>query len=80
MYYWINISSLTFAETHGDEVAEDLLNLHRKGAIDSVAFSLTYTPELLEQRIYPSLWLPIPYMEVRKAPGIEQNQGWENWK
>ena len=42
--------------------------------------TLTYTPELLEQRIYPSLWLPIPYMEVRKAPGIEQNQGWENWK
>ena len=44
-YNWINISSLTFAETHGDEVVEDLLDLHQKGAIDSVAFSLTYTPE-----------------------------------
>lgn len=41
MYNWINISSLTFAETHGDEVVEDLLDLHQKGAIDSVAFSLT---------------------------------------
>ena len=45
MYHWINIASLTFAETHGDEIAEDLLNLYRKNAIDSVAFSLTYTPE-----------------------------------
>ena len=45
MYYWINIATLSFAETHGDEVAKDLLNLYRKDAIDSVAFSLTYTPE-----------------------------------
>ena len=41
---------------------------------------LTYSTELLEQRKFPSLWMPIPYMEVRKAPGIEQNEGWENWK
>ena len=41
---------------------------------------LNYSSELLEQRKYPSLWMPIPYMEVRKGPGIEQNEGWENWK
>ncbi len=48
--------------------------------IEKNGTSLTYTKELLEQRKFPSLWMPLPYMEVRKAPGIEQNQGWENWK
>ena len=42
--------------------------------------TLSYGTEVIERRKFPSLWLPIPYMEVRKAPGIEQNAGWENWK
>ena len=50
------------------------IKITRNGAV------LNYSSELLETRNYPSLWMPIPYMEVRKASGIEQNEGWENWK
>lgn len=34
----------------------------------------------LENRSYPSLWMPIPYREIRKASLMEQNEGWESWK
>ena len=40
----------------------------------------TYTVEELEKRQYPSLWLPFPYTEMRKAPLLEQNEGWETWR
>ncbi len=40
----------------------------------------TYQVESLESRTYPSLWLPIPYLELRKAPLMVQNEGWESWK
>jgi hypothetical protein len=40
----------------------------------------SYQTELLESRRYPSLWLPIPYMEIRKSPLMVQNEGWESWK
>ena len=39
-----------------------------------------YTTEEVDRRKYPSLWLPFPYMEIRKAPMMEQNEGWETWK
>ena len=34
----------------------------------------------IESRKYPSLWMPIPYGEIRKAPLMAQNEGWETWK
>lgn len=34
----------------------------------------------IEDRKYPSLWMPIPYGEIRKAPLMAQNEGWETWK
>ena len=37
------------------------------------------TSEKLEQRRYPSPWLPIPYMEIRRSPLMAQNEGWESW-
>ena len=40
----------------------------------------TYMVEELEKRQYPSLWLPFPYTEMRKAPLLEQNEGWETWR
>lgn len=36
--------------------------------------------EELETRNYPSLWMPLPYSEVRKCPKMVQNAGWESWK
>ena len=40
----------------------------------------TYTYKVIENRSYPTLWLPIPYKEMRLAPGLVQNDGWESWK
>lgn len=40
----------------------------------------TYTYKVIENRSYPTLWLPIPYKEMRLAPGLVQNAGWESWK
>lgn len=39
-----------------------------------------YEVTTLEKRRFPSPWFPLPYMEVRRCPGLEQNSGWENWK
>lgn len=59
-----------------DELNHDL---HRV-RITKTAGLPSYQYEKLESRKYPSLWLPIPYMEVRKAPLMSQNEGWESWK
>ena len=40
----------------------------------------TYSYNVIEKRSYPSLWLPIPFKEVRIAPNMVQNKGWESWK
>ena len=39
-----------------------------------------YTYAEIEKRSFPSLWMPIPYKELRLAPGMVQNKGWEDWK
>ena len=44
------------------------------------AGSYTYSPTVIEQKNYPSLWIPIPYKEVRRCPNLVQNAGYENWK
>ena len=42
--------------------------------------SFHYSDVVLRNNSYPSLWTPLPYQELRKAPGIVQNEGWSNWK
>lgn len=42
--------------------------------------TLHFSVEEAEPRAYPSLWLPIPYEEMRKGFGMFQNEGWESWK
>lgn len=39
-----------------------------------------YSYAEIERRSFPSLWMPIPYKEMRLAPGMVQNKGWEDWK
>jgi len=34
----------------------------------------------VEERKFRSLWLPIPYQDIRKYSDLIQNQGWENFK
>ena len=40
----------------------------------------SYSYNEIERRSYPSLWMPVPYSELRIAPGLVQNKGWESWK
>lgn len=35
---------------------------------------------VVEQLEYPSLWSPLPYMEIRRCPNMVQNEGWETWR
>ncbi len=35
---------------------------------------------VVERLKYPSLWSPVPYMEIRRCRNLIQNEGWENWK
>lgn len=39
-----------------------------------------YSTETIATRKFPSLWSPIPYSDIRKAPNMIQNEGWESWK
>lgn len=34
---------------------------------------------VIENRSFTSAFLPIPYKEMLNIPGLEQNEGWENW-
>ncbi|MBQ7771705.1 MAG: RagB/SusD family nutrient uptake outer membrane protein [Bacteroidales bacterium] len=40
----------------------------------------TYNYETVTTLNYPSLWQPIPYLEVRRCPNLVQNKGFESWK
>ena len=40
----------------------------------------TYSPTVIERKNYPSLWRPLPYLDVRRCPNLVQNAGWESWK
>ena len=35
---------------------------------------------VVEKLNYPSLWAPLPYMDVRRCPNLVQNEGWESWR
>lgn len=38
-----------------------------------------YSSEPVENRRFASRWLPIPYAEMQRSPGMIQNEGWESW-
>lgn len=40
----------------------------------------SFTPKEIETRKFPSLWSPIPSVEIRKCANLQQNAGWDNWK
>ena len=41
---------------------------------------LIYEYPEVAQRSFPSLYLPLPYLEVRKCNNLVQNEGWSSWK
>lgn len=40
----------------------------------------SYSYETVTTLKFPSLWQPLPYMEVRRCPNLVQNKGYESWK
>lgn len=34
----------------------------------------------VEQRLFKSAYLPIPYLEILRTRNLEQNEGWDSWK
>lgn len=52
----------------------------RMASIKDEGGSLSYEYSIVENLRYPSLWVPLPYTEVRKCPKLLQNKGWETWK
>ena len=60
----------------------DKINIPIYGTVvtDNGDGSCSYSDVLLRTNDYPSLWTPLPYSELRRAPSIVQNEGWGNWK
>jgi len=52
------------------------------GAYITQNTNLTFTYDLnyeVEQRLFPSPYLPIPYQEILRMSNLIQNEGWETW-
>ena len=41
--------------------------------------TLEYSSMNVEERMFPSLYVPIPYKEILKSTQLEQNEGWNTW-
>lgn len=41
--------------------------------------TFTYEKDVVDNRVYNSLYLPLPYTEVLKMNKLVQNEGWEAW-
>ena len=41
--------------------------------------TFTYGKEVVGNRVFRSLYLPIPYQEILKMDKLVQNEGWESW-
>lgn len=53
--------------------------VHMISVVKNEDGSFTYTKTELDQRVFPSLYIPIPYDETMRASNMEQNEGWEKW-
>ena len=62
--------------TSVDEINVD----KKKVVITGDGVNNTYSYQTVGTLNYPSLWLPIPYLDVRRCPNLVQNKGYENWK
>lgn len=56
------------------------VDVHGVTVRGNVASGFTYVETTIESKNYPSLWVPLPYMEVRRCPNLVQNKGWESWR
>ena len=55
--------------------------VHGVGVIKNTDGTFTYDlTKVVENRIYKSAYLPIPYSEMLRMSKLVQNEGWEAWK
>jgi hypothetical protein len=55
--------------------------VHGAGVIKNADGSFTYDlTKVVENRVYKSAFLPIPYAEMLRMSKLVQNEGWEAWK
>jgi hypothetical protein len=55
--------------------------VHGAGVINKGNGSFTYNlNQLVENRVYNSAFLPIPYAEMLRMSNLVQNEGWDSWK
>ena len=52
----------------------------QKVVITGTEESKTYSYETVTTLNYPTLWIPLPYLDVRRCPNLIQNKGYDNWK
>lgn len=53
--------------------------VHKINVIKKTDGTFRYEIEEIENRNFPSLFIPIPYGEILKDDKMEQNIGWETW-
>ncbi len=68
---WARDANELDMELHGVKI--------RQGFSGGSDMEYDYTT-VVEQLEYPSLWSPLPYMEIRRCPNMVQNEGWETWR
>lgn len=64
---------------HGNLSAINV-DVHGVVVSGNAADGFDYDPITVESRKYPSLWVPLPYLDVRRCPNLLQNKGWESWR
>lgn len=53
--------------------------VHKAKVTKKADGTMVYESEKLENRSFPSLFIPLPYSEILKADNLEQNEGWDSW-
>lgn len=65
----------------GDALAELNKPVHKVGVTIKADGTFDYnTTQVVDNRVYHSLYLPIPYAEILMMSNLEQNEGWNSWK
>lgn len=63
-----------------DDLSAINVDVHGVKITGNVIDGYDYTTTLIEHKNYPSLWIPLPYLDVRRCPNLVQNRGWESWR
>jgi len=62
-------------------LAELNKSVHGAGIVKNGDGSFTYNlNKEVENRVYQSAYLPIPYQEILRMSNLVQNEGWDSWK